>query len=303
MAGVRTASLLAAAPAVVVSLPSLHGPLVWDDLPAIVRNRDVALPAGALPPPAWRVWRDDFWGNAMDAPESHKSYRLLTVLSFRANVQLYGLEHAAGFHGARARLRERACASEREQRAWSSALRPLTRQRPCCKHTHAYTNSAAVNVALHAAASGLVAWSAVALHTGARARRAAALVAGVSFAVHPLHAKAVGNVVGRAELLAAGAGLGAVAAYCFVDGTRALVLARTGARACALVAEASLVLCAVALVAAAELCKEQGAAAVGSRSWRTWRSLARVRARAQRGGLGGGCCCVGQSACSSRVRR
>jgi len=63
-----------------------------------------------------------------------------------------------------------------------------------------------VNVLLHAAVSWLVWRLAQRLH----ASDGAALAAGLLFAVHPVHAEAVSGVVGRAELLAAGAVLGAV---------------------------------------------------------------------------------------------
>ncbi|HEX6039819.1 tetratricopeptide repeat protein [Longimicrobium sp.] len=56
----------------------------------------------------------------------------------------------------------------------------------------------AVNVLLHALASALVAWLVLRLGAG----RAAALGAGVLFAVHPVHVEAVANLVGRAEVLA-----------------------------------------------------------------------------------------------------
>ena len=57
----------------------------------------------------------------------------------------------------------------------------------------------ATNVLLHAAASALVAWLVLRLGGGG----AAALGAGVLFAVHPVHVEAVANLVGRAEVLAA----------------------------------------------------------------------------------------------------
>ncbi len=63
----------------------------------------------------------------------------------------------------------------------------------------------ATNVLLHAAASALVAWLVLRLDGG----RAAALGAGLLFAVHPVHVEAVANLVGRAEVLAA---LGVLAA-------------------------------------------------------------------------------------------
>jgi len=57
----------------------------------------------------------------------------------------------------------------------------------------------AVNVALHAANAALVTVFAATLGVSA----AAATLAGVLFAAHPVHGEAVANVVGRAELLAA----------------------------------------------------------------------------------------------------
>jgi len=50
--------------------------------------------------PWHRVWATDFWGGHIASPNSHKSYRPLTVLSFRLDESLYGLEDphsAAGF--------------------------------------------------------------------------------------------------------------------------------------------------------------------------------------------------------------
>lgn len=40
---------------------------------------------------------DDFWGQDITLPDSHKSYRPLTVLTYRADHYVYGL-HARGFH-------------------------------------------------------------------------------------------------------------------------------------------------------------------------------------------------------------
>ena len=48
--------------------------------------------------PLSEVFRNDFWGMPLSDPESHKSYRPLTVLSFRLNRQLHGL-WSPGFHG------------------------------------------------------------------------------------------------------------------------------------------------------------------------------------------------------------
>jgi len=59
------------------------------------------------------------------------------------------------------------------------------------------------NVVLHAVVCAGVCWLARRLGCGA----AVATLVGVVFAVHPIHCEAVANVVGRAELLAAGGGL------------------------------------------------------------------------------------------------
>jgi Flp pilus assembly protein TadD len=73
----------------------------------------------------------------------------------------------------------------------------------------------AVNLLLHAAVC-LVAYAL--LRRWATGRRGPALVAALVFAVHPLHAEAVTYVVGRAELLAALAGLGGYAVWRFGRG-------------------------------------------------------------------------------------
>jgi hypothetical protein len=43
------------------------------------------------------LFANDYWGTPMIAADSHKSYRPLTVLTFRANYLLHGFD-AAGFH-------------------------------------------------------------------------------------------------------------------------------------------------------------------------------------------------------------
>ena len=57
---------------------SLGGELVHDDIPAIAKNPDVQGNVSV-----WEVWTHDYWGKSMWAADSHKSYRPLTVLSFR----------------------------------------------------------------------------------------------------------------------------------------------------------------------------------------------------------------------------
>ena len=69
--------LFPVAMAIVIYCNSLTGQFVHDDLSAITANSDVT--GGS--------WSDflfnDFWGTNMNDPRSHKSYRPLTILTFK----------------------------------------------------------------------------------------------------------------------------------------------------------------------------------------------------------------------------
>ncbi|XP_032512165.2 protein O-mannosyl-transferase TMTC1-like [Danaus plexippus] len=73
--------------AVLSYVNSLNGDFVHDDIPAIVTNGDV-VGRGSIR----ELFLNDFWGTAMVDPNSHKSYRPLTTLSFRINYALTGLK-------------------------------------------------------------------------------------------------------------------------------------------------------------------------------------------------------------------
>ncbi|XP_064394194.1 protein O-mannosyl-transferase Tmtc2-like isoform X2 [Halichondria panicea] len=73
-------------------LNSLNGEFVFDDHEAIETNMDVRTNT-----PLSQVFSNDFWGQPLSDPESHKSYRPLVILSFRTNRLLHGL-WAPGFH-------------------------------------------------------------------------------------------------------------------------------------------------------------------------------------------------------------
>lgn len=212
--------MLAALLAALLCLPSLRGPLVFDDVPAVASNAD-ALGLRTW----WQLLRNDFWGRPLAAEDSHKSYRPLTVATLRLNVLAHGVACPTGFH--------------------------------------------LVNTALHALVTASVSLAAQALRryggpthaegvaTAPSGAWAAALVAGATFAAHPVHAEAAGGIVGRAELLAALLALACVACYCGA----ARQMSRQGPRGH--VGELAWVLLAVLLAAAAALCKEQGATAIG----------------------------------------
>jgi hypothetical protein len=71
---------------------TLQGGYVWDDRAAIIANKDVQ---GLTP---WSdLLKHDFWGQDIRLIDSHKSFRPVTVASFRLNHNVHGY-NAAGFH-------------------------------------------------------------------------------------------------------------------------------------------------------------------------------------------------------------
>lgn len=71
--------LIPPALAVGVYCNSLGGDFVHDDLSAITGNRDITDPTVGT----WDFLYNDFWGTSLLDPRSHKSYRPLTVLTFK----------------------------------------------------------------------------------------------------------------------------------------------------------------------------------------------------------------------------
>ena len=88
----RTAGLVAAVLGLLLYLNSLHCGLVYDDTAAVLRNDDIR------PETPWRdlLW-NDFWGTPMRTKASHKSYRPLTVATFKLNYMLHELQ-PLGYH-------------------------------------------------------------------------------------------------------------------------------------------------------------------------------------------------------------
>uniref|UniRef100_A0A8D9AGM0 dolichyl-phosphate-mannose--protein mannosyltransferase n=1 Tax=Cacopsylla melanoneura TaxID=428564 RepID=A0A8D9AGM0_9HEMI len=71
---------------------SVWGDFVFDDAEAIVNNDDVQGTA-----PFWKLFYNDFWGSLINQNYSHKSYRPLTVITFRLNWVTFG-KSAFSFH-------------------------------------------------------------------------------------------------------------------------------------------------------------------------------------------------------------
>ncbi|CDS43735.1 transmembrane and TPR repeat containing protein [Echinococcus multilocularis] len=67
---------------------SLSCGFVFDDASAVVDNQDLR----SHIQPWWILFFNDFWGTPMAHESSHKSYRPLTVLTYRWNFALAGLE-------------------------------------------------------------------------------------------------------------------------------------------------------------------------------------------------------------------
>lgn len=72
---------------------SSGGDFVFDDSEAIIGNKDIDPVA-----PLAEVFTHDFWGKKITDKTSHKSYRPLTVLTFRWNYWLAGGRVPFAFH-------------------------------------------------------------------------------------------------------------------------------------------------------------------------------------------------------------
>lgn len=64
--------------AIICYVNGMNGDFVHDDIPAITLNKDV-IGTNKIT----KIFSNDFWGTPMADTNSHKSYRPLTVLSFR----------------------------------------------------------------------------------------------------------------------------------------------------------------------------------------------------------------------------
>jgi len=71
---------------VIVYYNAVHGDFVHDDVAAIVTNKDVLGKSNLL-----NLLHNDFWGMDIKDRRSHKSYRPLTVLTFRLTHAIFGL--------------------------------------------------------------------------------------------------------------------------------------------------------------------------------------------------------------------
>uniref|UniRef100_A0A3Q1FK11 dolichyl-phosphate-mannose--protein mannosyltransferase n=1 Tax=Acanthochromis polyacanthus TaxID=80966 RepID=A0A3Q1FK11_9TELE len=142
---------------------SYDGEFVFDDSEAIVNNKDLRPTT-----PLNNIWSNDFWGSNLSSNSSHKSYRPLTVLTFRLNYLVAGGLHPVGFHVLNIVL-------------------------------HAVISALMIDV--FAILIGGLAYD----EKGRILNHApkTSLLAAVFFAAHPIHTESVAGIVGRADLLCA----------------------------------------------------------------------------------------------------
>jgi hypothetical protein len=137
---------------------SLHGEFVFDDIIAVQENLDVRPET-----PLAKIFEHDFWGTDITDWQSHKSYRPLTILSFRLSYYI------AGYH-------------------WNEFQFHLVNV-----VLHAIVTLLALPTARLCFMTGPQAFG--------QRRQAAAFWAAAFFAVHPIHTDAVSSIVSRGEML------------------------------------------------------------------------------------------------------
>ncbi|XP_064167934.1 protein O-mannosyl-transferase TMTC4 isoform X2 [Anguilla rostrata] len=157
------ARVLVCLAALLCFMNSYDGEFVFDDSEAIINNKDLKPDT-----PLSNIWRNDFWGSNLSSNTSHKSYRPLTVLTFRLNYLLAGGLHPVGFHVINIGL-------------------------------HGAISVLMIDV--FAILIGGLAYDG----KGKRLNQApkASSLAALLFAVHPIHTESVAGIVGRADLLCA----------------------------------------------------------------------------------------------------
>ncbi|RHY42758.1 hypothetical protein DYB34_008032 [Aphanomyces astaci] len=130
---------------------------VWDDRAAILTNRDIRTDDNTTA--VGDLFVHDFWGTPISSASSHKSFRPITVLTFRLNYAVGGFD------------------------PWGYHL---------------------LNVVLHSITSALVVVvgrRVVSIAPSSSQVHRAPVLAGLLFAVHPIHCDSVASVVGRADVL------------------------------------------------------------------------------------------------------
>ncbi|KAJ7419976.1 Transmembrane and TPR repeat-containing protein 4 [Willisornis vidua] len=149
--------------AIAALMANYDGDFVFDDSEAIINNKDLRAET-----PLGDLWYHDFWGSKLSSNTSHKSYRPLTVLTFRINYLFAGGFYPVGFHVINIIL---------------------------------HCTISVLMVDVFSILLGGLQFS----NKGRRLNLApkSSLLAALLFAVHPVHTECVAGIVGRADLLCA----------------------------------------------------------------------------------------------------
>ena len=173
------------------------------------------------------------WSTGTTRTWSHKSYRPLTVLTFRLDTWLWGTYRGACM--LRAQLQ---CTT-------------ASNNDGCLAGMHV------TNLVIYAVSCGLA--TMVVLDAFSRRRRLAAVAASLLFAVHPVHAEVVSSLTGRAEPLSAVFTLSSILAWRRIRHSRGVM------------SGASWALASFSLIALGTLCKETSLVAPALLLWYVWR--------------------------------
>lgn len=157
----NVASVVVCCVSIICYWNSCKGEFVFDDSEAIVSNKDLR---GETP--LGKLFVHDFWGANLSSNASHKSYRPLTILTFRFNYWLAGGVNPWSFHVVNVILH--ALVSTLSLNFFSVLVTDT--------HKHHKNNFSAPKASLFSA---------------------------LLFAVHPVHTESVAGLVGRADLLGA----------------------------------------------------------------------------------------------------
>nr|CAD7604858.1 unnamed protein product [Timema genevievae] len=237
--------LVVAVAAVVCYANSVDGHFVFDDSEAVVNNEDLRPNR-----PLWNLLHNDFWGTRLTHNHSHKSYRPLTVLSFRYGRSPAELLLDTNDNNGPTKVEEKGQKSK-------GTVVMTTRKKNCYKVRWNYWMSEGLkpwgfhvtNVLLHCLVSVLSLLVYDRLFGGHSPR--AALLSALLFSVHPVHSEAVAGVVGRADLLCALLYFLSFLVYCSALSIKGSFH------------HSSLVILSMVLAAIAMLAKEQGITVIG----------------------------------------
>nr|XP_046920645.1 protein O-mannosyl-transferase Tmtc3-like [Dermatophagoides farinae] len=154
--------------------PTFYAELVFDDRPAIIQNDDLRSSKTS-----WtQLWFNDYWGTPLKSTLSHKSYRPLTVLTFRINYIIHQLR-PFGYHFVNILLHY---------------FVTILFYR-LCQRFYRFTSTSSV--------SGIKSSSSSILPSSTSWLQSTPFIMAALFAVHPIHTDCVCSIVGRAELLSA----------------------------------------------------------------------------------------------------